>query len=207
MRRLLAAAVLLPLLPLAATAQPIEGLYVAAGAGVNLHDNATYRGITAGGSSSPGGLFRNGSTFVPGYAAVGSVGWAFGNGFRVEVEGDLRNNRVDPQNYQALANSFLASPGSRSFKQSGHETKTGAMINALFDMDIGSPYIFPYIGGGAGYQNVAFAQTLSFNATGSSAVLHTQGNQNSFAYQGILGAAFPIPGVVGLSATLSCCTT
>ena len=46
---------------------------------------------------------------------------------------------------RTAATSFPASVG-------GREQKYGGMVNALFDLDIGSPYVFPYIGGGAGYE-------------------------------------------------------
>jgi outer membrane protein OmpA-like peptidoglycan-associated protein len=61
------------------------------------------------------------------------------------------------------------------------------MANALFDFDIGSPYLFPYIGAGAGYQHAD-------RSIGPSA--------GSFAYQGIAGLSLPIAFVPGLSATL-----
>jgi outer membrane protein OmpA-like peptidoglycan-associated protein len=63
------------------------------------------------------------------------------------------------------------------------------MANVLFDMDIGSPWVFPYLGAGAGAQWVHLAE-------GGSSV-----TDPAFAFQAIAGLSFPIPWVVGLSAT------
>jgi len=85
------------------------------------------------------------------------------------------------------------------------------MANVLFDLDVGSPYVFPYIGAGAGYQwvrrisattgniNFALPNNNSFLARGVR--LTTGGTDSSFAYQAIAGLSFPIPPVPGLSLT------
>ena len=78
---LLAATILA--LPLAAHAQPVTGLYIAGGAGVNfMQDEAA---TTPGGHSTE--LDRK-----AGGVGVLSLGWGFGNGLRVEGEGDYRYN-------------------------------------------------------------------------------------------------------------------
>ena len=62
-------------LPFTATAQPVSGLYVSAGVGVNLAQDETVKSID--GSTASGSL---GSRIGP--AAIASVGWGFGNGLR-----------------------------------------------------------------------------------------------------------------------------
>ncbi len=163
--------------PVAALAQPVSGLYVGAGAGVNLRQNERdrfsgtlvdpgFRTFTSTGTST--------QTFVAGAAGVGSVGWGFGNGLRVEAEGDYRYNDLDIHgNYSGV---------------STREQKFGGMANLLFDLDIGLPYLFPYFGGGAGYMHVD--RPLHVPSTGA------------FAYQGMFGLAAPLASVPGLSATL-----
>jgi len=182
MRRLLVAAsgvVGLGLLSAGAQAQPIQGLYIGAAGGANFLESETLRTLTtrSGVAVARAGQAVNSKT---GWAVLGSVGYALGNGVRLEVEG---NRRANDRDFGAT------SPGPGA---TGSETKTGAMANVLFDMDIGSRYLFPYLGAGAGYQSIAVARGGSYSLTGS---------QNSFAYQAMLGASFPIPGVVGLSAT------
>ena len=128
MKRALLAATLLAL-PMAARAQPIQGLYVGGGAGMNILQQDRVRLHTG---KLPGPTLNGG--FKIGPAALGSIGWAFGNGVRVEVEGSWRRNNV--------------TAGTAGL--SGSERKFGAMANVLFDMDIGSPYVYPYLGAGAG---------------------------------------------------------
>jgi outer membrane protein OmpA-like peptidoglycan-associated protein len=164
MKRILFAIVLLAL-PLAARAQPIQGLYVGADGGANWMQDARVRLHTG---ALPGPTQKN-AFHKTGSVALGSVGWAFGNGVRVEAEGDWRRN-IGP------AGGFS-------------ETKYGAMANVLFDMDIGSPYIYPYLGAGAGVQWVHLVGRGE------------QATDAAFAYQAMLGAAVPIIPVVGLSAT------
>jgi outer membrane protein OmpA-like peptidoglycan-associated protein len=143
------------------------------------------RAATAGGAATtlPGGGQLN---FNAGTVVLGSMGWAFGNGVRVEAEGSWRRNSTTKSNVP---------PGLLSL--GGEENKYGAMANVLFDMDIGSPYVFPYLGAGAGYQwidqrrwQVAPGQADSWSGT-----------QGGFAYQAIAGIGFPIPWVVGLTGT------
>jgi outer membrane protein OmpA-like peptidoglycan-associated protein len=167
MKRLLLAAGLLalPLLaPVAAKAQPIQGVYIGGSFGANFLQSERLR------SATPSDVNHD-----AGYAGLASIGYALGNGVRLEVEGSYRFNHIGHGGVSYLG---------------GNETKYGAMGNVLFDMDIGSPYLYPYLGAGAGYQNVQYrfgSQTPS---------------QGGFAYQAIAGVAAPIPGVVGLSATM-----
>src|SRR5215211_104793 len=77
--RLAVAAGLLSALPFMATAQPITGPYVGVGAGINLWHDSTSRG------------FRIHDEDI-GFVGLGSLGWGFGNGFRVEAEGNYRES-------------------------------------------------------------------------------------------------------------------
>lgn len=160
--------------PLAAYAQPIDGLYVGAGAGVNIMQYeganlATGRGVNSGsGWLKP----RVGPAFDV------SVGYGLGNGLRAEVEGDYAYN------------TFSGGNGG------GKEQKFGAMFNVLYDFVGVVPMVQPYVGIGGGYQ---WANEQNLHLGTVTAGNSTKGN---FAYQGIVGAAMPIRGVPGLSATL-----
>jgi outer membrane protein OmpA-like peptidoglycan-associated protein len=188
MKRALLAATLLAAvpgaLPPAARAQPIQGLYVGAGGGANFLENERVRSITIGGQPQGGG---GSVSFDAGWAALGSVGWGFGNGVRVELEGSWRHNDTDHGNAPF------------GVSATGQESKYGAMTNVLFDMDIGSPYVFPYLGAGAGAQWVHQKRSIAGPGPIVTAIDDTAGA--SFAYQAIAGAAFPVQGVPGLSVT------
>ena len=169
-----------------AAAQPVTGLYVGAGAGGNiLQTESTDILFRTPGFTSGRGDIR----YQVGGVGVASVGYGFGNGLRLELEGNIRHNRVR----QFTGTAFPANAG-------GDRYTYGAMVNALFDLDIGSPYVFPYLGVGAGW---AWSDYDKLKLYGISQPFTLRSNQsdNNFAYQGIIGASFPIPPVVGLSLT------
>jgi OmpA-OmpF porin, OOP family len=175
---------LLLAIPLTAYAQPFQGLYVGAGAYYNIPQtvNATPQSSAFGTGSLR--LDEGG-----GVVGVGSFGYGFGNGVRLEVEGDFRNDGLRHLNGTPFPTAA-----------SGHVKMYGAMVNAMFDMDIGVPWLYPYVGAGAGYQWTSLhnVSAVAPNFPFSYATNQTQG---AFAWQAIAGLAFPIPNVPGLSVT------
>lgn len=160
-----------------AFAQPVTGLYIGAVGGANFMQREQVRVAVPG---SPGPRYGN-SGFDTGYVGIGSIGYGFGNGIRLEVEGNYRRNSYGH--------------GTQTLATSGRESKYGAMGNVLFDLDVGSPYVYPYIGAGAGYAQVD--QRIGFVVPPYTGRIDN--SQGSFAYQAIAGLSFPIPPVVGLS--------
>ena len=164
----------------AASAQPVTGLYVAGGAGYNIADGQKGKDVFINRVPVPNEgrlIFNNG------YTGVASVGYGFGNGFRVELEGDYIHDR--------LAKSSIAGT---AFKNGGTAARYGAFVNADYDFDIGLPYLYPYAGVGIGWQENHLdykSPFADFNKT-----------KGALAYQGIVGLAFPVAYVPGLSATL-----
>jgi outer membrane protein OmpA-like peptidoglycan-associated protein len=167
-------------LPHAAKAQPVTGLYVAGGIGYNLQESQKAKDIYAGGE---GVRYDARLTTHNGYTGEGSIGYGLGNGFRFEIEGDYFENRFDK-----------AKLAGDAFPAGGRNRQFGAFANALYDFDVGVPYLYPYVGGGVGYQESYF-DNLDF--AGASFTKE----RGSLAYQGIAGISFPIPGAPGLSAT------
>jgi OmpA-OmpF porin, OOP family len=175
---------LLPATALSARAQPFQGLYIGAGAGYNIPQlvRATPQSPAFGTNSLR--LNENG-----GFAGVGSLGYGFGNGLRLEVEGAYRNDGLRHLNDTPFPTAA-----------SGRVKMYGAMVNAMFDMDIGVPWLFPYVGAGAGYQwtslhNVAaISPDIPFGYA-------TDQTQGAFAWQAIAGLSFPMPKLPGLSVT------
>jgi outer membrane protein OmpA-like peptidoglycan-associated protein len=191
---LLAASVLA--VPLAARAQPVNGLYVGAGIGLNLLQDETINHSTGLGTDNSMAAFN------PGYLGEVSVGYGLGalnsalRGFRVELEGDYASN--------SLQNIGTGYGNPATIK--GGQDEYGMMANVLYDIDpsmfgINEHFVYPYLGVGAGYGGM--------NLTGTSvSFLHTpeviSGGSNTvggFAYQGILGLSFPVSAVPGLSIT------
>jgi outer membrane protein OmpA-like peptidoglycan-associated protein len=172
-----------------AHAQPVNGLYVGAGVGANILQNETVKSLTLPGRSQIGR--GTNPKFTVGPVGVGSIGYGFGNGLRVELEGNYREND-------------LRSVGGFGTVQRGRSEKYGAMLNALYDFDL-SPYgisfVSPYLGVGAGYAHQDLTGTRSSNG-GTTITAHSGTGGDQFAYQGIAGLAYPLYDLVpGLSLT------
>ena len=176
----LLAAVLLAA-PLVARAQPFQGVYVNLGAGYDLAPDS---------GAAPPPSFAGPNIQLDrdnGFVGLGSLGYAFGNGFRLELEGSYRQNGLNGL-------SGTSSPTSAT----GTLQTYGVMGNLMFDMDIGKPWLYPYLGGGVGYgwdrlNNARLSQAgTSFSANDTA---------GGFAYQAIAGLSFPVSGVPGLTVT------
>jgi hypothetical protein len=133
-----------------------------------------------------------------GYTAIGTFGWAFTNGLRVELEGDFRNNQFSSgRNF-----GFPARAG-------GRELKYGPMVNVLYDMTnplhdymhVTIPYFAPYIGVGVGYQ---WSHLSGFTASAASGFpsVASDDTYGAIAYQFILSGAVPVPSIRGLAMTV-----
>lgn len=176
LRLALAAATCL-VLPIAAHAQPVTGPYVSLGLGTTIENPLNLNDHTTGAS----GKLQSRSS----YSGDAAVGYGFGNGFRVELNGDWFRNTAHKIDYNN---------GSQVSATGGLNTY-GPMVNVLYDMNVGLP-IFPYVGAGVGYQWQHFDSSV--NAADGS---HVGGSKGSFAYNIIGGVAYPLPFVPGLSAT------
>jgi outer membrane protein OmpA-like peptidoglycan-associated protein len=178
-------------LPLAAAnAQAVSGLYVGGGVGVNFIQRESFDmgfpGSGPGVAKASSGDFR--SNLGP--VVVISLGYGFGNGLRAEVEGDYRQNNGfnSPQGYGAPGNA------------GGSEQKAGGMVNVLYDFVGMVPVVQPYIGVGVGYQT-AIEQNLHFQQIGFPTATASTTHKGGFAYQAILGVAFPVNAMPGLAIT------
>ena len=167
--------------PLAARAQPFQGVYVNLGAGYDLAPDS---------GAAPPSSFAGANIQLrrdDGFAGLGSAGYAFGNGFRLELEGSYRQNGLNGL-------TGTSSPASAT----GTIQNYGLMGNLLFDMDIGKPWLYPYLGGGVGY---AWDRLSSARLNESGTSFSSSNTAGGFAYQAIAGLSFPVSGVPGLSVT------
>jgi len=195
LRSALVAAALLAL-PLAAKAQPVAGPYISLGAGMNFLVNEavqSQRVLNFGSFTGTNPAPRGSAHFIqPGLGTEASVGYGFGNGLRLEFEGFYNYNHV----HELTGTRFPTNAG-------GENEEYGGMFNALFDFDIGTPFVFPYVGVGAGIQETAWHNVHAYSTTLFPQVgenINATGGVN-FAYQGILGLSFPVYGVPGMSLT------
>jgi outer membrane protein OmpA-like peptidoglycan-associated protein len=164
-----------------AAAQVVTGPYVSLGAGYNIEDSQKAKDFYVNNVGAPDEgklLTKNG------YGIQAAVGYGLGNGWRAEIEGDYLHNDFSKLKY-----------GGTDYSAGGSERKYGGFVNALYDLDVGVPYLFPYLGAGVGWQ---FDDYHHLSADGGA----LQKTRGSLAYQGIAGLAYPIPMVPGLSATV-----
>ena len=176
-------------LPLAAQAQPVSGVYVGAGVGVNFRmdpDGDYSRSLVSTlGARTATATGQVKASTEPNIMGVISVGYGFGNGLRAELEGNYRTNEVDSATV----------PGRPQSSSHPWLNTYGAMVNVLYDFRLGWPVV-PYIGAGIGYgwSDIEKGTSFGFPST------QTKGE---FAYQGILGLAYELGATVpGLAITL-----
>lgn len=171
-------------IPVAGVAQPVTGIYVGAGLGVDVPQHQTINGT---------GLVDETLkiNWDPGFAGMLSAGYGFGNGLRLELEGSYRRSSIDAVVGTDVAN---ASQGS----QRGY----GLMLNGFFDFDPGVGWVYPYVGAGIGYLWTELDDYRLAPRDGRAPGMQASGTDGSVAYQVALGAAFPVAPVPGLSVTV-----
>jgi outer membrane protein OmpA-like peptidoglycan-associated protein/outer membrane protein W len=175
-KALLAATVLA--LPVAAQAQPVSGLYIGAAGGLNIHQDSRFDGAGSNTRLEYKDL---------GAVGLASIGWGFGNGLRAEVEGNYRENEVERARVA----------GFRSTSAGGYLRNYGVMANVLYDINIPSFPVTPYVGVGAGY---GWIESKKVRASAAGLTVTSEDTDSRFAYQAIAGAAFNLP-VPGLALT------
>ncbi len=182
--------------PVAAFAQPVTGPYVSLGAGgTYIQDqNLSRLSIPALGTFSYGSDTNGKVRVDANVIGSGAIGYGLGNGFRIEVQGDYRKNTITD---------FAHLNGG------GRQEQYEGYVNVLYDFDL-SPFgvpLAPYIGVGAGYDQVKFqnghaAGYATTDVGNQSIFIRTTNTQGNFAAQGILGVAYNIAQVPGLALTL-----
>jgi len=194
LRKLLLAG--LCLMPAVAAAQPVQGLYIGAGAGVNF----------AGTLSSSQSTTKIDTNVGP--LGLVAIGWGFGNGLRVELEGSYRSNSISNISNRRI--NGLTLPISNV---SGNAATYAVMANVLYDIPF-HPFslpLTPYVGAGVGYGWLDFGNAggnepillhLPLGNTYSGPGAISYGSGGAFAYQAIVGTSLAIAPVPGLSVTL-----
>src|SRR5271166_4873606 len=143
-RNALVAATMLAL-PLAATAQPVTGLYLGGGAGPDFPLNTSVKNLQLK-SGALGGLSTSGDVkYGTGFAGLMNLGWGLGNGLRAEIEGNYINSQ---------AKGYTGFTRFGGFDGGGTTEKYGALVNVLYDFVGYVPVVQPYVGAGVGFQRV-----------------------------------------------------
>jgi outer membrane protein OmpA-like peptidoglycan-associated protein/opacity protein-like surface antigen len=145
------------LAPVAQASEPQTGIYIGLGVGLGYQQDSK---IDVPGTNAN-------ADFNLGFSGGGSIGYAFKNGIRVELEGSYRENEAN-----SLSPSGVI-PASANFNQ---RTNTGLLVNLVYDYH-NSTGIIPSIGAGAG---------VSFTTSDE------LGDRAEFAFQGIAGLGYQL---------------
>lgn len=165
---------------LPAVAFAADGLYVGAGAGLNVVRDAStsFQGGTAAGVSRTMDLDA-------GFTGVLTTGYKFSSGIRTELEAGFRRNTVKSLDGTAADGSL------RSLSLMG---------NVLYDFNTGTPWM-PYVGAGIGTAKLS-AKTIRGGTAAGSPIAGTtiDGTTTKLAYQGIVGVAYNVNDNLALTA-------
>jgi len=179
--------------PVAAMAQPVDGLYVAGGAGASIEQNEHVKSLTVPQVRPGVNLGSPDKRLSDGFSGVGSVGYGFGNGVRVELEGNYGDNGL---------HKVAGFGGTRVFNAGGDQDRYGAGVNAFYDFDLtpwGVDFLMPYVGAGFGYNHIS---NDNIHVSGPGYFIRDTGDADNLYYQGIVGTAIPLTGIApGLAVT------
>jgi len=174
--------------PAAALAQPVTGPYISLGGGGNYIQDQKLTSVSfpALGASSFGSGTNGHISNEWGFIGSGAIGYGLGNGLRIELQGDFRQNKI--KTFGGLG-------------AAGQEQQFEGYLNVLYDFDLGLP-VTPYVGLGAGYDQVKFQNGRFSGFSGADPIFIRETNtQGNFAAQGIAGVAYNIAAVPGLALT------
>ncbi|HQT47252.1 MAG TPA: hypothetical protein PLY97_08520, partial [Acidocella sp.] len=124
----------------------------------------------------------------PSYAGVAGLGYGFGNGVRVALDGNYYRNTLHKAN--------VVTAGVGQNITHGNINTCGPMVNVLYDSNI-KLTVFPYVGAGVCCQ----WNQLAHRVNDGGCYFIISGTQVSFAYDVIAVLSYPLPWVSGLSAT------
>ena len=164
----------------------MSGPYISAGAGVDFLQNEILPADPGVGGAKRALHFVN-----PGVEGEASFGWGFGNGVRVEIEGNYFNDH----------DRKISDPYDSPRRVGGFQQLYGGFANVLYDLPLRLP-VTPYVGVGVGGQDLSnddYNQgTPNFVFPGRA---RSRAQLGAFAYQAIAGFAVPITLVPGLALT------
>ncbi len=170
----------------------MDALYVGAGVGGSFLQDQTVNRIYLPDFPTPAALSDIRGGFHTNFGPIGSasIGYGFGNGLRVELQGDYRRNSI---------RSVVGDPAN------GYQEQYGGFVNAFYDFDLtsaGLPSLTPYLGVGVGYEFSKFHHSNSSGILlGVTEYDQNSGQDSGFAAQAIAGASYDIAAVPGLALT------
>jgi len=176
---LLAAAATVAFAP---AAHAYKGLYGSIGAGLSYM--VEERDVSNDGTGVGPFLFDSSADYDKGIGIYTALGYAWGNNWRTELEFSYRVNDIDQID---PSDAFSGIPAGSI---SGDTQSYAVLVNALYDIDLGSAFT-PYIGGGFGIASVDHninGSAINAAPTPTLAIAYND-SDTTIAYQGIAGVA------------------
>ncbi len=167
---------------LVASAAHAEGLYGAIGAGIT--QMVVDRDLE---SQAPAGVFFDSDAdYDNGIGIYTALGYKYASNWRTELEFSYRSNDI-----RHLTGDGLGFSGWPEGTISGDVSSYNFLANLIYDFDMGSSFVTPYVGVGAGISRLKadYSGTNPVAAFGLTTIAIDDGDLN-FAYQGIAGLAF-----------------
>lgn len=160
----------------------MEGFYVGATGAADFLSN-TGKGRRHGSGSGHRNHFR----YDTGFFGAIDLGYRWCSGLHLEAEVAYRYNR-QRKNHRRHYGNFFESRRNRR----GHRDVWAAMVNVLYDINM-CWCVEPYVGAGIGYAHVRNNRhNRRFNYGSSNSHRRHDKDDNAFAWQIILGVAYPI---------------
>lgn len=145
------------------------------------------------GATAPG---THTTTYDPGYALTGSVGYHLPLGFRVEAELGYIHNDVDSTTPHLSSPTFAAINGTKFTNPNGGDyDRVTATVNMFYDLPVSFAGVTPYVGAGVGYYHLSASDahfTTPFGFTGRG------GNASDAVVLAEAGATIPLAGALSL---------
>jgi hypothetical protein len=136
------------------------------------------------------------TSFDPGYALTGSLGYHLPMGFRVEAELGYIHNSVDSTTPHVSAPAFAPINGTKFTSPTGGDyDRVTATVNMFYDLPIHVAGVTPYVGAGAGYYHLSSSDahfTVPFGFTGRG------GDVSNAVILAEAGATIPLTGTLSL---------
>ena len=160
---------------IAPAANAYEGLYGAVGAGLSYmqHDRDV----------ESDGLWDSEADYDNGIGVYTALGYDYGNNWRTELEFSYRSNDV-----RHFAGDGLGFAGWSGGTLNGDLQSYAVMANLLYDFDLGSDRVTPYVGVGVG----GAITEANFNGSSPAGTIMVDDGSKRLAYQGIAGLAFAL---------------
>jgi OmpA-OmpF porin, OOP family len=197
---LAAAGLALPAAVYAQTPGPTDGWYAHLGVGYNYLQSVPLDSVSNTSGSTTINFNSKNIQYGSGFTGELGPGYGFGNGLRLQLDSTFSFNDANQNGSGVTCTNNCT--GNQVTLHSGREQKFGGLLNLSYDFtDLFGPGITPYIGAGAGFQNI---KQNDVNVTGVIQTgplagegwqLTASNSKTTFAYEALAGVKFSLASI------------